>query len=128
MQITVSNSYPLKTDTWRMAFVILFCKYTYLKFRMKYICVLLNKINHQKFVIDISNTIYKTNLSFIYENIDDLIMSNDFYDFIINIFGKDVIGYKNNYIVIYFNLDNEMIDPMAYVGFNLIKQIIKSNE
>lgn len=95
---------------------------------MKYICVLLNKINHQKFVIDISNTIYKTNLSFIYENIDDLIMSNDFYDFIINIFGKDVIGYKNNYIVIYFNLDNEMIDPMAYVGFNLIKQIIKSNE
>ena len=95
---------------------------------MKYICVLLNKINHQKCVIDISNTIYKTNLSFIYENIDDLIMSNDFYDFIINIFGKDVIGYKNNYIVIYFNLDNEMIDPMAYVGFNLIKQIIKSNE
>ena len=88
----------------------------------------MNKINHQKFVIDISNTIYKTNLSFIYENIDDLIMSNDFYDFIINIFGKDVIGYKNNYIVIYFNLDNEMIDPMAYVGFNLIKQIIKSNE
>lgn len=79
-------------------------------------------------MIDISNTIYKTNLSFIYENIDDLIMSNDFYDFIINIFGKDVIGYKNNYIVIYFNLDNEMIDPMAYVGFNLIKQIIKSNE
>ena len=95
---------------------------------MKYICVLLNKINHHEFVIDISNTIYKTNLSFIYENIDDLIMSNDFYDFIINIFGKDVIGYKNNYIVIYFNLDNEMIDPMAYVGFNLIKQIIKSNE
>lgn len=95
---------------------------------MKYICVLLNKINHQKFVIDISNTIYKTNVSFIYENVDDLIMSNDFYDFIINIFGKDVIGHKNNYIVIYFDLDNEMIDPMAYVGFNLAKQIMKSNE